>query len=141
MKDYSYDNRKYIISGVMILVLLIYVARLYNLQIDSSDYKTKADSNAFYKKTVYPARGLMYDRNGKLVVYNKPSYDITFVPREIKEVDTLELCRALGITVDDFNGRMERVRNKRINPGYSTYTEQELMTQLTGEEFAGEPHP
>ena len=47
MKDYSYDNRKYIISGVMILVLLIYVARLYNLQIDSSDYKTKADSNAF----------------------------------------------------------------------------------------------
>ena len=76
MKDYSYDNRKYIISGVMILVLLIYVARLYNLQIDSSDYKTKADSNAFYKKTVYPARGLMYDRNGKLVVYNKPSYDI-----------------------------------------------------------------
>ena len=137
MKDYSYDNRKYILSGVIILVLLIYVARLYNLQIDSSDYKTKADSNAFYKKTVYPARGLMYDRNGKLVVYNKPSYDITFVPREIKEVDTLELCRALGITVDDFNGRMERVRNKRINPGYSTYTEQEFMTQLTGEEFAG----
>lgn len=137
MKDYSYDNRKYIVSGAIILVLLIYVARLYNLQIDSSDYKTKADSNAFYKKTIYPSRGLIYDRNGNLVVYNKPSYDITFVPREIKDVDTLELCRTLGITVDDFNTRMERVKNRRYNPGYSTYTEQEFMTQMTGEEFAG----
>ena len=137
MKDYSFDNRKYIVSGAIILVLLIYVARLYNLQIDSSDYKTKADSNAFYKKTIYPSRGLMYDRNGNLVVYNKPSYDITFVPREIKDVDTLELCKALEITVEEFNTRMERVKNRKYNPGYSTYTEQEFMTQLTGEEFAG----
>ena len=137
MKDYSFDNRKYIVSGAIILVLLIYVARLYNLQIDSNDYKTKADSNAFYKKTIYPSRGLIYDRNGNLVVYNKPSYDITFVPREIKDVDTLELCKALEITVEEFNTRMERVKNRKYNPGYSTYTEQEFMTQLTGEEFAG----
>lgn len=136
MKDYSYDKRKYILSGVVILVLLTYLFQIYNLQINSDDYKTKADSNAFYKKTLYPARGLMYDRNGKLVVYNQPSYDITFVPREIKELDTLELCRTLDITIDEFNERMTRVKNKRYNPGYSTYTEQEFMTLLTGEEFA-----
>ena len=103
MKDYSYDNRKYILSGVVILVLITYIVRIYNLQIGENDYKNKADSNAFYKKTIYPARGLMYDRNGKLVVYNSPSYDITFVPREIKDVDTLELCKALDITPDEFN--------------------------------------
>lgn len=136
MKDYSYDKRKYILSGVVILVLLTYIFQIYSLQINSNDYKTKADSNAFYKKTIYPARGLMYDRNGKLVVYNQASYDITFVPREIKDVDTLELCRTLDITVDEFNERMARVKNKRNNPGYSTYTEQEFMTLLTGEEFA-----
>ena len=136
MKDYSYDKRKYILSGVVILVLVTYILRIYNLQINSDDYKTKADSNAFYKKTLYPARGLMYDRNGKLVVYNQPSYDITFVPREIKDVDTLELCKALDITIEEFNDRMARVKNKRINPGYSTYTEQEFMPLLTGEEFA-----
>lgn len=136
MKDYSYDKRKYILSGVVILVLLTYIFQIYSLQINSNDYKTKADSNAFYKKTIYPARGLMYDRNGKLVVYNQASYDITFVPREIKGVDTLELCRTLDITVDEFNERMARVKNKRNNPGYSTYTEQEFMTLLTGEEFA-----
>ena len=136
MKDYSYDKRKYILSGVVILVLVTYILRIYNLQINSDDYKTKADSNAFYKKTLYPARGLMYDRNGKLFVYNQPSYDITFVPREIKDVDTLELCKALDTTIEEFNDRMARVKNKRINPGYSTYTEQEFMPLLTGEEFA-----
>lgn len=136
MRDYSYDNRKYILSGVVILVLITYLFQIYDLQISNNDYKSKADSNAFYKKTIYPARGLIYDRNGKLVVYNTPSYDITFVPREIKNTDTLELCKALDITLDDFNERMERVRNKRYNPGYSSYTEQEFMTQLTGEEFA-----
>lgn len=136
MKDYSYDKRKYILSGIIILVLVIYLFQIYNLQINSDDYKTKADSNAFYKKTIYPARGLMYDRNGKLVVYNQPSYDITFVPREIKNIDTLELCKALDITLDEFNERMTRVKNRRYNPGYSTYTEQEFMTLLTGEEFA-----
>lgn len=136
MKDYTYDKRKYILSGTIILVLAIYVFQLFNLQINSDEYKSKADSNAFYKKTVYPARGLMYDRNGKLVVYNQPSYDITFVPREIKDVDTLELCKALGITADEFGERMRMIKDKRHNPGYSQYTEQEFMTQLSGEEFA-----
>lgn len=136
MKDYTYDARKYIMAGTVILVLLIYLTRLFNLQINSEEYKNKADSNAFYKKTVYPARGLMYDRNGRLIVYNQPSYDITFVPREIKGVDTLELCKALDITVDDFNTRMKRIKDKRHNPGYSQYTEQEFIAQLSGEEFA-----
>ena len=86
----SYDSRKFILAGAALLVLATYIFQLYNLQINSLEYKSKADSNAFYKKTVYPARGLMYDRNGKLIVYNQPSYDITFVPREIKNIDTLE---------------------------------------------------
>ena len=136
MNIHSYDKRRYILGGAVILVLAVYVSQLFNLQILSDQYKSKADSNAFYKKTLYPARGLMYDRNGKLLVYNQPAYDITFVPREIKELDTLELCNALDITREEFNSRMERVRNRRYNPGYSTYTEQEFITQLSVEEFA-----
>lgn len=136
MKDYSYDNRKYILSGIILFVLIVYAIQLFNLQVNNDDYKTMADSNAFYKKTTYPARGLMYDRNGKLLVYNKPSYDITFVPREIKGVDTLELCNTLNITIDEFNERMERVKNRTLNPGYSPYTEQVFFTQLSTEEFA-----
>ena len=136
MKDNSYESRKYILSGVILLVFITYLSQLYTLQINSDDYKSKADSNAFYKKTLYPSRGQMYDRNGELLVYNKPAYDITFIPREIKGVDTLELCNTLGISIEEFTQRMERVKNRKYNPGYSQYTEQVFMTQIPMEEFA-----
>ena len=136
MKDHSYDKRRYVMSGVVLLILTIFTLQLFSLQADNDSYRDKANSNAFYEKTIYPARGLMYDRNGKLLVYNKPSYDIMFVPRELKGVDTLELCDMLGITVEDFKERVKRVKNRALNPGYSPYTEQELMTQLTAEEYA-----
>ena len=137
MNDYSHETRKFILGGAIILVLLVYVVRLFTLQVLSDEYKTKADSNAFYKKTIYPSRGLIYDRNGELLVYNQPAYDIMFVPREIKgRLDTLELCAALNITREDFEKRMEDVRNPRSNPGYSAYTQQLFMSRLSAEEFA-----
>lgn len=136
MKDNCYESRRYILSGVVLLIFITYIVQLFSLQIDNEDYKSKADSNAFYKKTLYPSRGQMYDRNGELLVYNKPAYDITFVPREIKGLDTLELCNTLGITIEDFDKRMLRVKDKKLNPGYSQYTEQVFMTQIPMEEFA-----
>ena len=136
MRDNSYKSRRYILSGAVLLVFFVYVSQLFSLQIKSNDYKSKADSNAFYKKTLYPSRGQMYDRNGKLLVYNKPAYDITFVPREIKRLDTLEFCKTLNITRDEFIARMERIRNTKYNPGYSNYTEQTFMTQIPMEDFA-----
>ena len=133
MRNFDNEKRKYVLGAVVIVVLLVYVAQLFNLQILSDEYKDKADSNAFYKKTLYPARGLMYDRKGRLLVYNQPAYDITFIPREIRKVDTLDLCNTLGITVDDFNDRMKRLRRSR---GYSSYTEQVFMSRLSADEFA-----
>ena len=133
MRNFDNEKRKYVLGAVVVGVLLVYVAQLFNLQILSDEYKDKADSNAFYKKTLYPARGLMYDRKGRLLVYNQPAYDITFIPREIRKVNTLDLCNTLGITVDDFNDRMKRLRRSR---GYSSYTEQVFMSRLSAEEFA-----
>ena len=136
MKDHKFESRKFILAGVIISVLAIYVTRLFSIQLGNEDYKTLAESNAYYTKTVYPARGHMYDRNGKLLVYNQPSYDITFIPREAKDVNVDELCNALGITREEYDERLKRVKNKKLNPGYSTYTEQELITQLPEEDFA-----
>ena len=136
MKNNNLESRKFILAGVVILVLIIYVIRLFDIQLGNKDYGAIAESNAYYTKTVYPARGHMYDRNGKLLVYNQPSYDITFIPREAKNTNVDELCKALGMTRDEYDERMERIKNKKYNPGYSTYTEQDLVTQLSGEEFA-----
>ena len=75
MVDYNLDKRKYVIGGVAIAIVVIYAIRLFTLQIMSEDYKKNADSNAFLKQIEFPSRGAIYDRNGKLMVYNSPSYD------------------------------------------------------------------
>ena len=133
-KDYNLEKRKYVIGGIAVSIVLIFLIRLFVLQILTDDYKKNADSNAFLKKIQYPSRGVMYDRQGELLVYNQPAYDITMVPKEIENLDTLDLCNALNITRGYFERRMRDIRDRHINPGYSRYTHQVFMTQLSAEE-------
>ena len=73
MVDYNLEKRSYVIGGVAIVIVIVYIIRLFTLQIMSEDYKKNADSNAFLKQIEFPSRGAIYDRNGKLMVYNQPS--------------------------------------------------------------------
>ena len=77
------------IGGVAIGIILIYLIRLFTLQLLSDDYKKNADSNAFRKDIIYPSRGLIFDRNGQLMVYNEPSYNIMVTMNEQQGIDTL----------------------------------------------------
>ena len=134
MKNYGLEYRKYVIGGVAILIIVVYIIRLFMLQITSDDYKKSADSNAFLKKVEFPARGIISDRNGQLLVYNQPSYDIMVVMNEAKDhLDTLDFCNALGISRQDFDERMETVKHTR---GYSRFTEQLFMSQLSETDFS-----
>ena len=131
------DYRRYVIGGVALLIVVIYIIRLFTLQITSDDYKKSADSNAFLKKIEYPSRGGIYDRNGKLLVYNQPAYDIMVVMNEAKDhLDTLDLCEALNITREDFDSRMEAIKDRNKNPGYSRFTQQLFMSQLSEADFS-----
>ena len=117
--------------------MLVYIIRLFALQIMSDDFRKSADSNAFQKKIEYPSRGAIYDRNGKLLVYNQPSFDIMVVMNEAKDhIDTLDLCQTLGITKEMFINRMNTIKDRNKNPGYSRYTQQVFMTQLDEHDFA-----
>lgn len=136
MKDYSLNKRKYIIGGFITLLVLIYVARLFNLQVADDHYKQNAMSNAFLRRVIYPARGLMYDRNGRLLVFNQPAYDVMLIPKDIKnDFDTLALCETLGITIDDFHQKWAEMKDPRRNPGYSSYTPQKLISHLSQEDY------
>ena len=128
------EKRKYVIGGAAIFIVLVYLVRLLDLQIMTDEYKKYADNNAFLNKVQYPSRGAIYDRNGKLLVFNQPAYDITFVPREVTRLDTADFCQTLNITREQFDRLMEDVKNRRKNPGYSRYTQQVFMTQLSAEE-------
>jgi penicillin-binding protein 2 len=130
-----YQNRKMMIGGLIIVVIVIYVFRLFDLQIIDDSYQDKADSNAFLKKVQFPARGLIKDRNDKLIVFNKPAYDITIVTKEMKGLDTLDFCNTVGIDIETFNKRMDEIKDLRKNPGYSSYTPQPFITQLSAAEY------
>ena len=134
-KDYNLEKRKYVIIGIIFTVVLIYLVRLFSLQVLDNDYKRFADNNAFLKKIQYPSRGLIYDRNGKLMVYNQPAYDVMMIVREVQSFDTLDFCKTVGITRQQFDKRMEDMKNPRLNPGYSSYTPQTFMTQLSAQDY------
>ena len=133
-KDFNLEKRKYVIAGAAIFIVLVYVVRLFDLQILTDEYKKYADNNAFLNKVQYPSRGAIYDRNGKLLVFNQPAYDVTFVPREVVDLDTADFCRTLNLTREQFDQLMADVKDRRKNPGYSRYTQQVFMTQLSAEE-------
>lgn len=131
-KDYKLEKRKYIIGGFVVVLVIIFIVRLFELQVADSRYKENADSNAFLRKTVYPSRGLIYDRNGELIVYNQPAYDVMMIPRDVQPFDTIDFCNTLQITREEFDQRM---KDLRANRGYSSYSQQTFMSHLSAKDY------
>lgn len=135
-RDTQFGNRKYVIGGAAIAIIIVYLIRLFSLQVMSDDYKKNADSNAFLKKIQYPSRGLIMDRKGKLLVYNEPAYNIMVIMNEQQGIDTLDFCRSMGITREFYIKRMAEIKDRKKNPGYSRYTPQLFLGQIPAEEFS-----
>ena len=131
-KDYNLEKRKLVIGGFIVAITLIYIIRLIQLQVMDSTYKANADSNAFMEKVIYPSRGLIYDRNDSLVVYNTPEYDLVMIPKDVLPFDTIDLCNTLQISREEFNHRLEEMRKSR---SYSAFTQQVFMNHLTPEDY------
>lgn len=128
-----YVSRKNSIFLIMACFFAVYLLQLLNLQVFNSQYRKVAEDQGFLHKTKYPARGLIYDRNGKLLVYNKPAYDVMVVMREVEPFDSLDFCRAVNISLDDLRALFANIKR---SVGYSRYTPQLLISQLSIEEYA-----
>jgi penicillin-binding protein 2 len=124
-----YANRKFVIIGFFILIGVAYVIRLFFVQIVADKYVLSANNNVLRYITQYPARGLVYDRNGKLLIYNEAAYDLMVIPRQVKNIDTAELCRLLDIGKEDFINRVAKARN------YSPYRPSIFESQITRENY------
>lgn len=122
--------RKALFPSLIILAALAIIARLLYLQVFDDSFKVKSDDNAIKRKYEYPERGYIYDRNGKLLVANQPSYDIMVIPKEIKSLDTLEFCKLLNITLDDFKINIAKARV------YSPMLPSVFLPQLNKKEYA-----
>ena len=117
------------------VVVLGYILRLAFLQLIPNDYEEIAWNNALYRKVIYPIRGVIYDRNGRLLVFNQPAYDVMVIMREVSNLDTLDLCNTLHISRQTFEERIKTIQNKDKNPGYSAYSQQLFMPQISESDF------
>ncbi|MBK0370668.1 penicillin-binding protein 2 [Flavobacterium agrisoli] len=122
--------RKVLLPSLIIIAASLLVMRIFFLQIIDDSFKLKSENNAIKVKYDYPERGYIYDRNGKLLVANQPSYDIMVIPREIKNLDTLEFCQLLNITKEDFIKKIEKAKV------YSPRLPSVFLAQLNKAEFA-----
>jgi len=121
-------DRKYTIQGLFILVCLILMAKLFYIQVGSDKYFISAESNVLKKIYTFPARGIIYDRNGKVLVQNEPVYDLIVIPNQVKEFDTLDLCNTIGIDMKGFHKRFTKAVNQsRYQP---SIFEKQLSVQI-----------
>lgn len=125
-----FTGRKFVIYGIIGLVGLIYLVRLFYIQVIDDTYKLDANNNVLRYKTDYPARGVVTDRFGKLLVINEPAYDLMVIPRQVKEMDTLDLCNLLGITKEVFITKLKEAR------AFSTYKPSVFESQFTTKQYA-----
>ena len=127
------DNRKYIIMTAFLLIGLIYLGRLFSLQVLDNDYKSAAEANIIKRVEEYPYRGVIKDRNGRLMVFNKPVYDLMVIPKELETLDTVAFLNTMKISREEFDAAWQKMKKDR---GYSYIRPNALFKALTTEEFA-----
>jgi len=129
MKD-AFINRKYVIMALIVLASLCLIIRLFIIQVVKDSYRLSADNNVLRYVTQYPARGLIYDRNGELIVFNQAAYDLMVVPAQASKIDTTGFCNLIGITSELFRERMKAAIN------YSRRAPSVFLKQISDETYA-----
>lgn len=124
------ENRKYVIQGIFLLVGVVFALRLFYIQVVDSSYKQAAETNAIKPVIQYPFRGLIYDRDGKLLVQNTPVYDLMVIPKDVKNLDTLRLAQLVNLPLDDVRERLKKAR------AFSYVQPSPFYQKLSTQEFA-----
>ncbi len=124
-----FQQRKLIIGGIFVLVFFIYIIRLFYLQVIDQSYKLSASNNVLRYITQYPARGLMYDRDGKLLVYNQAAYDLMVIPNQLKPFDTVLFCTLLNISIEQVRQSIAKAKQ------YSYFKPSIFLEQISAETY------
>ncbi len=122
--------RKLLLYLIIISTGIVFITRLFYLQIYNTSFAALSEDNAIKVLYDYPQRGAIYDRNGKLLVTNQPSYDVMVIPRELKPFDTLEFCSILKISKKRLVKQLNKAR------AYSPRVPSVVIPQLTKDEYA-----
>lgn len=125
------DRTNKLLIGLCVVAIIL-IIRLFVIQIVDDKYKIDASNNSMVHSIIYPTRGIIYDRNGRILVGNKITYDLLVTPREVTEFDTLAFCQALDVPVDFVKDKMAEYRKNRRRIGYQTLV---MLKQLSPERY------
>lgn len=126
----SLENRKFVLLGIFLAVGLIYLSRLFFIQVLDDKYQRSANNQTLKHQRQHAARGLITDRNGEIMVYNQAAYDIVVVPKNVRDLDTAKLCKLLGIEVETARKRLADARE------YSRHKASIFEKQITSDAYA-----
>ena len=129
MRRDVYADRKYIVYAFFIIVGILFLIRLAYLQLFSDELKLAADNNTRRDITIYPPRGLVYDRNGDLIVYNEAVFDLMIIPNQLREIDTAEFCDLMEISREDFDKRVKKA--KEYSWRKASFFEKQILKERT----------
>jgi penicillin-binding protein 2 len=124
------ENRKFSLQIIFVVIGVIFLVKLFSIQVMDSRYKIAAENNVINKVIEYPYRGLIFDRNNKIIVHNTPVYDIMVVPKEVFVPDTLAFCSLFDITRQEFEDKIAKAKS------YSYIKQSLFFPQLNNQEFA-----
>jgi penicillin-binding protein 2 len=127
------EGRKEILQIIFILTGIIFLVKLFFVQILDDRYAELANSNAITKEIEYPFRGLIFDRNGKLLVYNSPEYDLQIITKEIKQFDSVKFCEVFDLTIKELRQKFKELKSRQE---YSSVKPTTFIRQLSNYDFA-----
>lgn len=125
----NYSGRQYVIIAAFVAVALIITVKLFSIQVLDDKYKRSSENNTLRHITQYPARGKVYDRNGRLVVFNDAVYDLMIIPGLARDIDTCSFCKLLDINNETYNKLYDKARK------YSWVTPSVFISQISKEEY------
>ena len=125
----KFENRPYIIGGFFSVIIIIFIVRLFSIQVVDDSFKTSSENNVIRKETDHPRRGLIYDRNNELIVYNEAAYDLMITPNQASSIDTNLICTLLSIDTLALEKRLEKAKS------YSMYKSSVFMKQISVETY------
>lgn len=127
------EGRKEIFQIIIVLIGLIFLIKLFSIQVLDDRYADLADNNAILRQVEYPFRGLILDRNGKLIVYNTPEYKLEVLLKDVKNFDSAKFCRVFNISREELRKKFKDMKGLKE---YSAYKPTLFMDQLSNTDFA-----
>ncbi|NRA11486.1 MAG: hypothetical protein HRT57_05995, partial [Crocinitomicaceae bacterium] len=142
----KYESRKYVIITFLFLIGVIYIMKLFYMQVIDDHWKLRAQQIAEKRREITPPRAVVFDRNGKKVISNHTYYNIMVCEDNIRHLNPKKLGKLIGMTPDEIRNRFQEIKDKegtyysrnlkRRDSNYRSFRSYAFKEELTADEMS-----